>query len=186
MSTKSLAEHEALEREPDQRRAEHLAERLDVVELDVVRGRVAPQHLDRERMARPDDRVAEGIPERGQAMALLHHDQRQLALARQLGEAPARDQRELGAQVRERAQVQAVRQRRDLLHALRERHLQELLLRAEVLVERARARREAGRVLDLGGRGRVEALRREQLERRVEDALPGGDGWARACCSLRS
>src|SRR5687768_1948297 len=64
-----LAEHEPLERKPDERGTEHLAQRLDIVELDVMGGRVAAEYLDRKRVAGTDDRLSECVPEGRQPMA---------------------------------------------------------------------------------------------------------------------
>ena len=176
----TLAEHRLLQAEADQRGADHLAEGLGVGELDAALGRVAPQAVDRELDPAADDRRAEALGELRGPAAVAHHHLDQLALAGELPEPPAGDQRELRAQVAERGQREPGVERVDRRDPLRERRLEQLLLAREVLVEGPGARREPGGGLDLTDRRAEVAALGEQLQRRRENPLAG-----RRCGGLR-
>ena len=109
-----------------------------------------------------------------EAVAVLLHDLHHELLRAQLGERPARHQRELRAQVAERHHVEALAHALHLAHVALDGRRQHLLLAAEVLVEAAGPGSEPGRLLDVARRWcRVKPLTREQPDRLGDDPLAG-------------
>ena len=107
----------------------------------------------------------------GKAVALLLNDLDERHLAGELLQPQAADQRELRPQIAERQHFHHRAQAVDLGHMAVDSSFEHLLLAAEVLVETARARGQAGGRLDLAhGRAREPALRKEP-HRLADDPL---------------